>query len=139
MAEQGQVVGSRGEYRSPPYAFWLVVTAIGAVVLIFVLSMVFFGLVRNLFTTPDQVIAALTTAFAVIGTLVGSYFGIKASGDARSGIEEARKDTQALADRVLDQATTTEGTTPRGGGTPSSSTTPPGEASPPPGTTTTPG
>ena len=114
------------------------VTAIGAVVLIFVLSMVFFGLVRNLFTTPDQVIAALTTAFAVIGTLVGSYFGIKASGDARSGIEEARKDTQALADRVLDQATTTEGTTPRGGGTPSGSTTSPRETSPPPGTMTTP-
>lgn len=112
MVDQGQTAQGRQDNRGPAYAFWLVIVGIGAVTFVFVLSMIFFGLVRrDVFDSPDQVIAALTSLFGVVGTLVGTYFGIKASGDARSGLEQARKDTHDLADKMLNQVTTTEGTT----------------------------
>ena len=135
MVDQKQTRQDGKDSRGPAYAFWIVVVGIGAVTFVFVLSMIFFGLVRrDVFDTPDQVIAALTSLFGVVGTLVGTYFGIKASGDARSGLEQARQDTHNLADKMLSQVTTTAGsaagTTTTTGGT----TTPAeGVATPRPG------
>src|SRR5918912_940892 len=106
MVDQGQTARSGQANRGPAYAFWIVIVGVGAVTFVFVLSMIFFGLIRSdIFNAPDQVIAALTSLFGVVGTLVGTYFGIKASGDARSGLEQARQDTHDLADKMLDQAT----------------------------------
>ena len=51
-----------------------------------------------LFDDPAQVIAALSLVFTVIATLVGTYFGIKATGDARDTVENiARQTTDAAA------------------------------------------
>ena len=42
----------------------------------------------TVFDEPDQVLAAFASLFGVIGTLVGTYFGVKASNDARQGAQE---------------------------------------------------
>ena len=54
--------------------------------------MVFFGW-RGVFKEDAQVVAALTSAFAVIGTLVGAYFGIKSSSDARDQVKDVHDST----------------------------------------------
>jgi hypothetical protein len=38
-------------------------------------------LVSGVFTDPTQVVALLSGLFGIIGTLVGTYFGVKSSGD----------------------------------------------------------
>jgi hypothetical protein len=37
---------------------------------------------QNIFKTPTDVTTVLTSWFTVVGTLVGAYFGVKASSDA---------------------------------------------------------
>ena len=70
---------------SGPLAYRLVLTAILCVSGMFVVVMAIFGFL-GVFDEATQVVAALSSAFAVIGTLVGAYFGIKASwAYARSG------------------------------------------------------
>src|ERR671912_86869 len=62
------------------YGHLIVVTlGIVAVVAAFLITMLFSA---DLFQKTTQVLAVLTALFGVIGTLVGTYFGIKASSDA---------------------------------------------------------
>jgi hypothetical protein len=58
-----------------PLAYRLVVIAVLCVTFMFIVVMVVFGLLR-VFDEATQVVAALSSAFAVIGTLVGAYFGL---------------------------------------------------------------
>jgi len=69
------------------------------IVAILVIPVIFLGTLLLVFAvTPDtfsdatQVLAALTTVFAVIATLVGFYFGIKTSGDMRDTLETVHRD-----------------------------------------------
>ncbi len=55
-----------------------------AVLIAFLAIMLSFG---SVFDDPNQVLAAFASLFGVIGTLVGTYFGVKASSDARLGAE----------------------------------------------------
>jgi hypothetical protein len=51
------------------------------------------------------VIAALSLVFTVIATLVGTYFGIKATGDARDTVENiARQTTDAATHQMAHRA-----------------------------------
>jgi hypothetical protein len=65
----------------------LIVVSLGivAVVVAFLITMLFSA---DLFQKTTQVLAILTALFGVIGTLVGTYFGVKASSDARQGAQE---------------------------------------------------
>ena len=51
-------------------------------------------LVSGVFTEPTQVVALLSGLFGIIGTLVGTYFGVKSSGDAREGLQKAQVEAQ---------------------------------------------
>ena len=93
--------------RSEPFAYRLVVVAVFCVTLLFLVVMVFFGAI-GVFSDGNQVVAALSSAFAVIGTLVGTYFGIKSTGDARDTVERVHKETaeplRQAAERAADAA-----------------------------------
>jgi hypothetical protein len=78
--------------REGPLAYRLVVIAILSVSVLFIVVMVFFGW-QGIFDDAAQVVAALTSAFAVIGTLVGAYFGIKSSNDGREAVQAVHAET----------------------------------------------
>jgi len=71
--------------RGIPWAFWLVGFAILCVTVLFVI--VWLVPTPNIFKESNQAIVILSTTFGVIGTLVGTYFGIKTTGDARDSQE----------------------------------------------------
>jgi disulfide bond formation protein DsbB len=91
--------------ESGPLAYRLVVVAVLCVTFMFIVVMVVFGLLR-VFDKATQMVAALSSAFAVIGTLVGAYFGIKSSSEARNTVEAVHRDTVEPMQRVVQQATT---------------------------------
>jgi hypothetical protein len=66
-------------------SFFIVAWGILAVLIAFLAIMLSFG---SVFDDPNQVLAAFASLFGVIGTLVGTYFGVKASSDARQGAQE---------------------------------------------------
>jgi hypothetical protein len=89
-----QCIGSSGWTRSGrngpvggmEYGHLIVVTlGMGAVLVVFLITMLF---TEDLFQDASEVLAVLTALFGVIGTLVGTYFGVKASSDAREGAQE---------------------------------------------------
>ena len=86
---QGDGQDGAGPPPSKPWAFWLVVIAILCVTGIFLV--VWFIPTPTVFGESSQVIAVLSSTFAVIGTLVGTYFGIKSTGDARDSVERMHK------------------------------------------------
>jgi hypothetical protein len=71
--------------RSRPYGFFLVLAAILVVALMYSVTMV---ILRDQIA-PSTAIGAMSAAFAVIGTLVGTYFGIKAGLDGQDKVKEA--------------------------------------------------
>jgi|SRR5215217_2410751 len=103
--------------KASPYAFYVVTLALVLVSLVAFSTMLIF---RGLFENATDVTAVLSSLFAVVGTLVGTYFGIKASSDtsdkARDTIERANEVTnRALAEldpeagrRVVRDASRTE-------------------------------
>ena len=48
----------------------------------------------KIFTQSSQVIAVLSTTFGIIGTLVGTYFGIKSTGDVRATVERVHANAE---------------------------------------------
>ena len=62
--------------------FFIVALGIVAVLVAFLIAMLF---TTELFRDATQVLAILTALFGVIGTLVGTYFGVKAGSDAAEG------------------------------------------------------
>ncbi len=74
-----------GPQRGTPWGFWLVLSAIVLVTVVYSVTMIFIGQeIRD----PATAIGAMTAAFAVIGTLVGTYFGIKAGLDGQDKVKE---------------------------------------------------
>ena len=79
-----------GPEKSKPYAYYVVAIAIVCVALVFLA--VWLVPTPEVFGQSSQVIAVLTATFGVIGTLVGSYFGIKSTGDARDTVERVQQE-----------------------------------------------
>jgi hypothetical protein len=81
----------------------LIVVCLGivAVIIAFLITMLFSA---DLFQKTTQVLAILTALFGVIGTLVGTYFGIKASTDAT---HTAQQQTQTAQQQVHDMVSST--------------------------------
>ena len=82
-------VGSRtvpqGERSWLDYAnFFVVALGIAAVIIGFLVTMIFL----NRFADTTQALGFLTALFGTIAGLVGTFFGVKASGDARQGAQD---------------------------------------------------
>ena len=67
-----------------PWGFFLVLAAIVVVALMYSVTMV----ILKDQIAPATAIGAMSAAFAVIGTLVGTYFGIKAGLDGQDKVRE---------------------------------------------------
>src|SRR5215208_8494849 len=67
-----------------PWSFYLVVVAILSVTIAFLIIMVLYSRLK-IFDQENaaNITAALSSLFGIVGTLVGAYFGIKASSDAQ--------------------------------------------------------
>lgn len=81
-----------------PYAFYVVTLALVLVSLVGSSTLLIF---RGLFENATDVTTVLSSLFAVIGTLVGAYFGIKASGDANDKARLATDRANEVANRAL--------------------------------------
>jgi hypothetical protein len=94
-----------GQSRPAPFVVYghLIVVSLGivAVVIAFLITMLFSA---DLFQKTSQVLAILTALFGVIGTLVGTYFGIKASSDAT---HTAQQQTQTAQQQMHDMVSDT--------------------------------
>jgi hypothetical protein len=73
---------------------FIVALGILAVLLAFLVAMLFS---TALFRDANQVLAVLTALFGVVGTLVGTYFGVKAGSDAVLGAHNLASGTTASA------------------------------------------
>jgi hypothetical protein len=67
-----------------PWSFYLVVVAILSVTIAFLIIMVLYSRL-NIFDQENaaNITAALSSLFGIVGTLVGAYFGIKATAEAQ--------------------------------------------------------
>ena len=110
------------------WSYRLVVTTILSVTIAFIVIMGMFALLK-VFDKDNaaNITAALSSLFGIVGTLVGAYFGIKASGDAQDRSAETaqqalshKKETakQAVADQkdsakqAVETSQRTRGTSP---------------------------
>ena len=78
--------------QSSPWAFYVVVVAFVCVTVVFLVVWLF--PTPKVFTQSSQVIAVLSSTFGIIGTLVGTYFGIKTTGDARDTVERVHANAE---------------------------------------------
>jgi hypothetical protein len=78
------------------WAFWLVFSAVGWVTVAFLIVMLVYSRLEIFDkTNVANITAALSSLFGIVGTLVGAYFGIKATTDAQGKVESLH--SQALA------------------------------------------
>jgi hypothetical protein len=88
-----------GRNVQPPYTFWLVITALLLLAVTFLL-VVFLMFQSGIIVDTGQVVVALASFFAVVGTLVGTYFGIKSSRDATTEIDRVAGASGDYAERL---------------------------------------
>jgi hypothetical protein len=83
------------EEKSPPYNLWFAWTVLAVAVVAYALTMLLF---RNIFEDPAVVTGALGALFTLVGTVAGSYFGVKSSSDtadrAKKQVDEANARTE---------------------------------------------
>ena len=91
-AEQGNEKVSAPPEQTSPWAFYVVIVAFLCVTLVFLVVWLF--PTPKIFTQSSQVIAVLSSTFGIIGTLVGTYFGIKTTGDARDTLERVHANAE---------------------------------------------
>jgi hypothetical protein len=90
-------------------------------------------IISGVFDDPTQVLAILSALFGTIVGLVGTYFGVKASSDARQGAQEQAAKVTDQAAKVTAQAVGAAGGEPPAGGGPPAAEGPPPEGEPPAG------
>jgi hypothetical protein len=95
------------------------VVALGIVVVLIGFLVTFPLVISGVFNDPTQVLALMTALFGTVAGLVGTYFGVKASSDARQGLQEQVRQTLPGG-----------GTPPPGGGAPPEGTPPPAPEAP---------
>ena len=83
-AESYQSTGVQKQ-RNTAWGFWLVLAAILVIALVYSVTMLTIG---KEIKTSATAIGAMTTVFTVIGTLVGTYFGIKAGLDGQDKVKD---------------------------------------------------
>ena len=90
--DQGKAEDGAPPTQSSPWAFYVVVVAFVCVTVVFLVVWLF--PTPKVFTQSSQVIAVLSSTFGIIGTLVGTYFGIKTTGDARDTVERVHANAE---------------------------------------------
>ncbi len=90
-----------GPQRATPWGFLLVLTAIVMVTVVYSVTMLTIG---QEIRTSATAIGAMTAAFAVIGTLVGTYFGIKAGLDGQDKVKDTMNRAIRGEERARDYA-----------------------------------
>jgi hypothetical protein len=78
--------GGGAEKPGAPWGFFLVLAAIVVVALVYSVSIIALGYAGNL--TAETVFGAMAACFTVIGTLVGTYFGVKAGLDGQDKLKQ---------------------------------------------------
>ncbi len=73
----------QGAQRGTPWGFFLVLAAIVVVAIMYSVTIY---LIED--RSPETVFGAMAASFTVIGTLVGTYFGIKAGLDGQDKLKE---------------------------------------------------
>jgi predicted PurR-regulated permease PerM len=91
-----------------PWAFRLVRLAIIGVILAFLLIMLLYAWL-DVFNENNaaNISAALSSLFGIVGTLVGAYFGIKATSESKTTIENVHKETGDKLANAAQAATST--------------------------------
>ena len=84
---------------SRPYAFYVVVFALSLVSIVFLVTIVV-GTLKGLFAA-EQITTALGSLFTLVGSVVGTYFGIKISGDTTEKTQGAIERANDRANRAL--------------------------------------
>jgi hypothetical protein len=83
------------EEKSPPYNLWFAWTVLGVAIVAYVVTMLLF---RTLFDDPAVVTGALGALFTLLGTVTGTYFGVKSGSDtadrAKKQVDEANARTE---------------------------------------------
>jgi hypothetical protein len=85
--------------QSSPYSLYFALGTIGAGTVAFAIAM-FFAVRTGTITSAAQITASLGTYFAVVGTIAGAYFGIKASSDATREIDRVADASGTYAERL---------------------------------------
>jgi len=92
----------------PPYNFYFAIGSVGATAVAYILTILIF---RGLIEAPEDVAivsGALGVLFTLIGTIAGTFFGIKSSSDtqdkARAAESKANERTQEANKRALDES-----------------------------------
>lgn len=91
---QGQQGTEQGAQQKPAYGFFLVLAAIVVVAIMYSVTLL---LINDTNRAPELVFGAMAASFTVIGTLVGTYFGIKAGLDGQDRVNEAVRGTVGRA------------------------------------------
>jgi hypothetical protein len=82
-----------------PWGFFLVLAAIVVVAIVYSVSIIALALKGNL--TAETVFGAMAACFTVIGTLVGTYFGIKAGLDGQDKVKDTVRRVIGESDNLL--------------------------------------
>jgi hypothetical protein len=86
--------------KSPAYGFWLAVISLALASLVAFGAMLVF---KGVFTNVTDVTTVLSALFTVVGAVVGTYFGIKSSGDTRDKAQSAIEKSNETANRALEE------------------------------------
>ena len=84
--------------KASPYALYVIALALVLVSLVALSAMLIF---RDLFENATDVTTVLSSLFALVGTLVGAYFGIKASNDATDKVQDTFDRANEVTNRAL--------------------------------------
>ena len=105
--------GSADTEKSPAYSFWLATIALVLVSLVAFFAMLVF---KDVFENATDVTTVLGALFTVVGTVVGTYFGIKTSGDTRDKLQGTIDKANETANRALAELSPEAGRRAVGGG-----------------------
>jgi hypothetical protein len=89
-----------------PWSFYLVVVAILSVTVAFLVIMVLYSRL-DIFDKENaaNITAALSSLFGIVGTLMGAYFGIKATTDTQGKLERTQRETLAATQETVKDVT----------------------------------
>src|SRR5688572_29870199 len=104
-SEANREAGQQGGNAAKPetaWSFWLVFSAIGWVTAAFLIVMLVYSRL-DIFDKDNaaNITAALSSLFGIVGTLVGAYFGIKASAEAQGKVERSQSETLAANQQTV--------------------------------------
>jgi hypothetical protein len=97
-SQQDTKNGSADTEKRPAYGFWL------ATITLVLISLVAFSamwIFKDVFENATDVTTVLGALFTVVGTVVGTYFGIKTSGDTRDKLQTTIDKANETANRAL--------------------------------------